>query len=128
LTEATFALDSSLANFDGKHPYGRGRKSRRLGRPSHVGSYLANPLGLCDMHGNVWEWCQDWFADYHNWSERQDPQGPPTGSGRVLRGGSWVNKSVYCRAASRVNHSPDYRFHVIGFRVVQSSSSVLLTS
>src|SRR5262249_23461362 len=127
-TLPTFALDATLANFDGNHPYA-GEKGPYLKRPTPVGSYPANPLGLFDMHGNVWEWCLDWFADdYYNWSEPQDPQGPPNGTGRVLRGGSWSFDGRDCRAASRCNGRPGVRCYSFGFRLVLCPASGLVSS
>src|SRR5262249_21129584 len=121
-TEPTFSLDSSLANFDSHYPYGSDKKGHRLERPTPVGSYPANPLGLYDMHGNVLEWCADWFdSDYYSQSERRDPQGPPRGSGHVIRGGGWTNSGRACRAACRAGcpeGSVDDRGENVGFRVV----------
>ena len=83
-----------------------------------VGSYPANAFGLFDMHGNVWEWCADWYANYED--KTFDPQGPANGQHRVLRGGSWydINQMDLCRSARRYNHHPDDRYAAVGFRVV----------
>jgi len=80
-----------------------------------VGSYSANAWGLHDMHGNVWEWCLDWFGDYPSGSAT-DPTGPKSGVERVYRGGSWKNGTSGCRAAQRARLPPDYRYHLLGFR------------
>jgi len=110
-------LNGGEANCDGNHPYGTGTKGRYLARPTTVGSYGANSFGLCDMHGNVWEWCLDWYGDYAVTSV-DDPQGPTAGSYRVLRGGSWYSYSIGCRSALRSNLNPDSRYYCLGFRVV----------
>ena len=82
-----------------------------------VGQKRANPWGLHDMHGNVSEWCQDWFAeDYFEKSQTEDPAGPNTGSFHVFRGGSWVNPPRNCRSADRHGARTDYWTN-LGFRV-----------
>jgi len=82
-----------------------------------VGRKKPNAWGLCDMHGNMYEWCDDWFAaDYYGVSPADDPQGPPGGEGRVLRGGCWL--AVGNRCASRGSSAPGNRITVLGFRVL----------
>jgi uncharacterized protein (TIGR02996 family) len=111
-----WTLSSSQANFNGAYPYGGAAPGAHLGRPSAVGSYPPNAWGLYDVHGNVWEWCGDWHAKYRPGRQR-DPRGPRRGTARVLRGGSWVSRSVDCCAAFRIRSAPSDRNGYLGFRV-----------
>jgi formylglycine-generating enzyme required for sulfatase activity len=111
------SLSSKQANFDGDKPYGA-EEGPRLGRTCKVGSYKPNAWGLHDMHGNVWEWCADWYdEDYYGKSPRRDPQGPGSGSFRVSRGGCWQFHGQYCRSAFRTGVVPEGRNEGVGFRV-----------
>ena len=88
------------------------------GNQTHqVATKSPNELGLYDMSGNVWEWCQDWYGSYGS-NTQTDPQGPSSGQRRVLRGGSWNFNASYCRVAGRGHYGPDGRGNGIGFRVV----------
>lgn len=88
-------------------------------RTSPVGKYQPNGLGLYDMTGNVWQWTGDWYGEnYYGESPRSNPQGPSTGSQRVLRGGSWNFGPVFVRAADRHRLAPGYRDDGLGFRLV----------
>ena len=80
--------------------------------------FKANAFGLHDMHGNVWEWCNDWYGEkYYGSAPRRDPLGPATGKQRVLRGGSWTGGPQTSRSASRFRREPNYWDVNIGFRV-----------
>jgi formylglycine-generating enzyme required for sulfatase activity len=112
------SISSHEANFDGNSPYGGAEKGPYLERTCKVGSYRPNRFGLYDMHGNVWEWCADWYdKDYYHKSLWKDPQGPLTGSDRVFRGGSWYHNGQSCRSANRHRDWPTDRDNYIGFRV-----------
>jgi len=111
------SLSSRQANFNGNYPCGGAANGPYLGRTTEVGSYKPNAWGLFDMHGNVWEWCQDWHGPYDK-ANKQDPQGPDKGTSRVLRGGSWVGYGGVCRSAFRYWFVPGGRGVSIGFRVV----------
>lgn len=118
------ALLSGMANFIGLYEYGctgdpcycYNSRGIYLGRTTSVGSYGPNAWGLYDMHGNVWEWCQDWYGDYPGGS-MTDPQGPAMGSSRAYRGGSWRTIASGCKSAIRLQDYPTTAYDIVGFRV-----------
>ncbi len=113
-------LLSSQANFDGNFSYNVSTKGEYLQKTAVVGSYPANAWGLFDMHGNVWEWCWDWYdTGYYSKSASTDPAGQEKGDFRVHRGGSWGNLGDYLRSASRASSPPAVRSNRTGFRVVR---------
>ncbi len=84
-----------------------------------VGGKAANPWGLHDVHGNVWEWCWDLYGDYLS-EPVVDPAGPSSGGARAIRGGGWNTVARQCRSASRHHYDPDNYCYIIGFRVARS--------
>lgn len=114
-------LLAEQANFDGRE---RTKipgltKGEYYGKPLPVNSFAPNKLGLHNMSGNVFEWCNDWYdADYYKNSPANNPKGPDTGTKHVLRGGSWGSYAQHCRSAYRGINSPDDRSNSIGFRIV----------
>jgi uncharacterized protein (TIGR02996 family) len=111
-------LSSTQANFNGRYPYGGAEEGPSLERSCTVGLYAPNAFGVYDMHGNVWEWCNDWYAeDYYANSPREDPPGPSRASDRVIRGGCWLYASKICRSADRSSGMPAGRSSLLGFRV-----------
>ena len=101
----------------GRYKYNRSDGRGGYSQHTRVGSYLPNAWGLYDMHGNVNEWCLDWYSSYGT-AAVSDPAGPSSGSWRVVRGGYWDRIALYCCSAGRAISSPSYRnFYNIGFRV-----------
>lgn len=86
---------------------------------NNVATKQANPWGLVDIKGNVWEWCSDWYAPYSS-ADAVNPQGIQMSTGRVLRGGGWLLGAEFCRAASRRSSAPHLRYSYVGFRPVLS--------
>src|SRR5262249_44619049 len=113
-------LNGKQANCLGNSPYGTDVKGPVLGRTCRVGSYEANAFGLYDMHGNVWQWCADYYdPKFYNNGLMKDPfNGQKGGEGRrVLRGGALDSGAKSCRAAFRHWYDPAFRHGSIGFRV-----------
>ena len=95
-------------------------------RPRPVGRKLPNPWGLYDVHGNVWEWCNDFYkVDYYQGSPEENPRGPDMGDNKVLRGGCWRSTPDECRSSYRYNEAPGYTdicfgYDIYGFRCVRN--------
>jgi len=113
-------ITTSQANYNGRYPYNNNDKGISYKKPLPVGSFEPNAWGLYDMHGNIWEWCWDWYnVDFSN-EAKTDPMGAFSGAGRVVRGGSWAAPAEYARSASRVPNYPNRRYNYLGFRLVRS--------
>jgi formylglycine-generating enzyme required for sulfatase activity len=108
-TTTAYSWGDSITPDDANYDYS-------VGQIADVGQYSANPWGFFDMHGNVWEWTVDWYAVYSSGAQT-DPEGPTTGSNRVIRGGGWGTAGTGLRSASRHYNNPSNRNHSIGFRV-----------
>jgi formylglycine-generating enzyme required for sulfatase activity len=110
-------ISTDLANYNGNYTYGQGQKGEYREKTTEVGIFPANPFGLYDMCGNVWEWCEDGlhenYIDGSAWTS--------LGSEPVMRGGSWFNDPQHCRSAYRYYYSRDYHDLNVGFRVVCSA-------
>jgi formylglycine-generating enzyme required for sulfatase activity len=121
-------ISSELANYDVRETYGDGPKGEYREGTTPVNQFEgANAFGLCDMHGNVWEWCQDYW---HNNYEGAPTDGSAWIKGgdsdlRILRGGSWIDLPRNCRSAFRDFYGPGYDFNDVGFRVVCSAPRIL---
>jgi len=112
-------LSTSEANYDGNSPFTGCSKGEYREKTMPVGSFSPNAWGLYDMHGNVREWCSDWFdSEYYSHSQRTNPRGASRGSNRVFRGGGWYSYAFNCRSACRNNNSPVSRRNYMGFRLV----------
>lgn len=113
-------LHTDQANYNGNHPIPGSERGVNRNTTLPVGSFPPNGYGLFDMHGNVYEWCSDWYGPYPQ-GLVTDPQGPQTGVSRVSRGGGMSSYARRCRSANRTKHLPSYQNFYIGFRLVCES-------
>jgi formylglycine-generating enzyme required for sulfatase activity len=109
-------ISTEQANYDGNFTYGDGKKGKYRKKTTPVGTFPANAWGLHDMHGNLFQWCQDWYGEYPQ-KDVVDPQGPGKGDHRVVRGGPWSFGPGGCRSAYRRRFESGCRMDLCGFRV-----------
>lgn len=110
-------ITTELVNYDGNYPYAGAGKGLYRGKTVAVKSLPANPWGLYGMHGNVWEWCMDYWTERLPQEPVTDPAGPTTGTGRVVRGGSWGDNGGSVRSASRAGSDAGDYDEYLGFRL-----------
>lgn len=109
-------ITTNQANYNGNYPYNNNSKGDSREKTTNVGSFAANSWGLYDMHGNVCEWCWDWYENYSE-SAQTDPMGASSGSRRVTRGGYYANGALFLRSAKRQYSPPDGHYIGNGFRI-----------
>jgi formylglycine-generating enzyme required for sulfatase activity len=124
-TQTPFSFGETITtdqvNYDGDYPYAGGNKGENRGKTVEVKALPVNNWGLYQMHGNVWEWCYDWYGNYPA-KPVDDPRGAETGDSRVLRGGSWFNYARHARSAYRYLDDPSIHGFIsgdIGFRLAR---------
>lgn len=121
-TETPFSFGGNISpeqvNYNGDYPYDKGKKGKYRKETVDVTSLPVNPWGLYEMHGNVWEWCSDWYGDYPQVA-LVDPLGIERGGGRVLRGGSWLDGGRNVRSVFRSRIGFSNRDYSIGFRLAR---------
>ncbi|MCD4768960.1 MAG: formylglycine-generating enzyme family protein, partial [Bacteroidales bacterium] len=111
-------LTTDQANFNGKKPYANCEKGINRNKPIDVGSFSPNAFGLYDMHGNMVEWCSDWYGEY-SIDDKINPKGPETGEIKVFRGGGNWHLAWRCRSACRGGDPPGNRGDGLSFRIVK---------
>ncbi len=122
-TQTPFVTGNCLApdqaNFNGYEPLPECPLALYRAQTVPVGSFEANPPGLFDLHGNVFEWCWDWYGEYHS-GPAVDPAGPASGANRITRGGGWISFARGCRSAKRYGLPPGFRRDYLGFRLARA--------
>lgn len=115
-----YCINNRQANYRWENAYGNcsNNDTPYPASPQTVGSYPSNAWGVHDLHGNVREWCADWYGCYQSVT-LLNPEGPSKGTSRIIRGGSWYHDAHNCRSAHRFNNYPAYYDNKLGFRIVR---------
>jgi formylglycine-generating enzyme required for sulfatase activity len=113
-------ITTGQANYNGNYPYNGNPRGTYRDKTTPVGTFAPNAWGLYDMHGNVWEWCWDWYGEYPCGAQT-DPAGAGSGSVRVSRGGSWLYLARGLRSADRSWDGPVIRYDNLGFRLARNA-------
>jgi len=120
-TQGPFSFGENITpaqvNYNGSEPYAEGEKGLFRNETVAVKTLPVNPWGLYEMHGNVWEWCEDWFQGEYHQDSKVNPVGPDRGQRRVVRGGGWIDFGRLVRSAGRGWFGPDFRLNYLGFRL-----------
>jgi len=115
------SISTSQANYNGNLTYGSGKMGEYRQSTVPVDSFAANPFGLYQMHGNVWQWVEDCYVDSYKNAPTDGSVNTTNGcENRVLRGGSWSYGPRLLRAANRIRYNPTFRYYVLGFRVART--------
>ncbi len=123
-------ISPNLVNYNGRYPYRPQQKNEEIGlyrkKTVPVKKFPCNNWGLFEMHGNIWEWCQDYWQNDLGSEPSVDPQGLKDGKYRTVRGGSWASDACFVRSACRDRYPPRYCFGSVGMRLAISSQSTLV--